>query len=144
MCIRDRKKGNGKICLDFRKEEDGLLITVSDDGEGLNRKKIEKKLRQLELLPDDDINKLSDPRLYDYIFQPGFSTKSDVSETSGRGVGLDVVKKNISSLGGTINVVSDAGIGTKFFLRIPNIVSCLLYTSPSPRDVEESRMPSSA
>ena len=125
------KKGNGKICLDFRKEEDGLLITVSDDGEGLNRKKIEKKLRQLELLGDDDINKLSDPRLYDYIFQPGFSTKSDVSATSGRGVGLDVVKKNISSLGGTINVFSDAGIGTKFFLRIPNIVStevCLVLT----------------
>ena len=61
--------------------------------------------------------------MYDFIFQPGFSTKSDVSETSGRGVGLDVVKKNISSLGGTINVVSDADIGTKFFLKIPNIVS---------------------
>ena len=54
--------------------------------------------------------------MYDFIFQPGFSTKSDVSKTSGRGVGLDVVKKNISSLGGTINVVSDADIGTKFFL----------------------------
>ena len=117
------QKGNGNIHLDFSKEQDGLLITVSDDGKGLNRKKIEEKLRKLELLSDDDIKKLSDLQLYEFIFQPGFSTKSDVSETSGRGVGLDVVKKNISSLGGTINVVSDADIGTKFFLRIPNIVS---------------------
>ena len=125
------QKGNGNIHLDFSKEQDGLLITVSDDGKGLNRKKIEEKLRQLELLSDDDIKKLSDLQLYEFIFQPGFSTKSDVSETSGRGVGLDVVKKNISSLGGTINVVSDAGIGTKFFLRIPNIVStedCLVLS----------------
>ena len=125
------QKGNGRIRLDFSKEKDGLLITVSDDGKGLNRKKIEEKLRQLELLSDDDIKKLSDLQLYEFIFQPGFSTKSDVSETSGRGVGLDVVKKNISSLGGTINVVSDAGIGTKFFLRIPNIVStedCLVLS----------------
>ncbi len=125
------QKGNGNIHLDFSKEQDGLLITVSDDGKGLNRKKIEEKLRKLELLSDDDIKKLSDLQLYEFIFQPGFSTKSDVSETSGRGVGLDVVKKNISSLGGTINVVSDAGIGTKFFLRIPNIVStedCLVLS----------------
>ena len=125
------QKGNGKIDLDFSKEKDGLLITVSDDGKGLNRKKIEEKLRQIELLSDDDIKKLSDLQVYDFIFQPGFSTKSDVSETSGRGVGLDVVKKNISSLGGSINVVSDAGIGTKFFLRIPNIVStedCLVLS----------------
>ena len=125
------QKGNGKIDLDFSKEKDGLLITVSDDGKGLNRKKIEEKLRQLELLSDDDIKKLSDLQLYEFIFQPGFSTKSDVSETSGRGVGLDVVKKNISSLGGTINVVSDADIGTKFFLKIPNIVStedCLVLS----------------
>ncbi len=125
------QKGNGNIHLDFSKEQDGLLITVSDDGKGLDRKKIEEKLRKLELLSDDDIKKLSDLQLYEFIFQPGFSTKSDVSETSGRGVGLDVVKKNISSLGGTINVVSDAGIGTKFFLRIPNIVStedCLVLS----------------
>ena len=125
------QKGKGKILLDFSKEKDGLLITVSDDGKGLDRKKIEEKLRQLELLSDGDIKKLSDPQVYDFIFQPGFSTKSDVSETSGRGVGLDVVKKNISSLGGTINVVSDAGIGTKFFLKIPNIVStedCLVLS----------------
>ena len=125
------QKGIGNIHLDFSKEQDSLLITVSDDGKGLNRKKIEEKLRKLELLSDDDIKKLSDLQLYEFIFQPGFSTKSDVSETSGRGVGLDVVKKNISSLGGTINVVSDAGIGTKFFLRIPNIVStedCLVLS----------------
>ena len=125
------QKGNGKIFLDFSKEKDGLLIKVSDDGKGLDRKRIEEKLRQLELLSDHDIGKLSDPQLYDFIFQPGFSTKSDVSETSGRGVGLDVVKKNISSLGGTINVVSDPGLGTKFFLKIPNIVStedCLVLS----------------
>ncbi len=125
------KKGNGKIHLDFSKERDGLLITVHDDGKGLDRKKIEEKMRQLGLVSGDDIKKLSDPQLYDFIFQPGFSTKSDVSETSGRGVGLDVVKKNISSLGGTINVVSDPGLGTKFFLKIPNIVStedCLVLS----------------
>ncbi len=125
------QKGNGKIFLDFSKEKDGLLIKVSDDGKGLDRKRIEEKLRQLELLSDDDIRKLSDTQLYDFIFQPGFSTKSDVSETSGRGVGLDVVKKNISSLGGTINVVSDPGLGTKFLLKIPNIVStedCLVLS----------------
>ena len=125
------KKGNGKISLDFSKEKDGLLITVSDDGRGLDRKKIEKKLHELKLISVDDIKNLSNPQLYEFIFQPGFSTKSIVSETSGRGVGLDVVKKNISSLGGTINVVSDVGLGTKFFLKIPNIVStedCLVLS----------------
>ena len=125
------KKGNGKVSLDFSKEKDGLLITVSDDGKGLDRKKIEKKLHELKLISVDDIKNLSNPQLYEFIFQPGFSTKSIVSETSGRGVGLDVVKKNISSLGGTINVVSDVGLGTKFFLKIPNIVStedCLVLS----------------
>ena len=125
------KKGNGKISLDFSKQKDGLLITVSDDGRGLDRKKIEKKLHELKLISVDDIKNLSNPQLYEFIFQPGFSTKSIVSETSGRGVGLDVVKKNISSLGGTINVVSDVGLGTKFFLKIPNIVStedCLVLS----------------
>ena len=87
------QKGKGKILLDFSKEKDGLLITVSDDGKGLDRKKIEEKLRQLGLLSDGDIKKLSDPQVYDFIFQPGFSTKSDVSETSGRGVGLMWLRK---------------------------------------------------
>ena len=82
------QKGKGKILLDFSKEKDGLLITVSDDGKGLDRKKIEEKLRQLGPLSDGDIKKLSDPQVYDFIFQPGFSTKSDVSETSGRGLSL--------------------------------------------------------
>ncbi len=125
------EKGNGKIGLDFSKEKDGLLITVSDDGRGLDRLKIEEKLLQLKLLSGDDIKNLSNPQLYEFIFEPGFSTKSHVSETSGRGVGLDVVKKNISSLGGMINVVSDVGIGTKFFLKIPNIAStedCLVLS----------------
>ena len=125
------EKGNGKISLDFSKEKDGLLITVSDDGRGLDRKKIEKKLHELKLISVDDIKNLSNPQLYEFIFQAGFSTKSIVSETSGRGVGLDVVKKNISSLGGTINVVSDVGLGTKFFLKIPNIAStedCLVLS----------------
>ena len=125
------EKGNGKISLDFSKQKDGLLITVSDDGRGLDRLKIEEKLLQLKLLSEDDIKNLSNPQLYEFIFEPGFSTKSHVSETSGRGVGLDVVKKNISSLGGMINVVSDVGIGTKFFLKIPNIVStedCLVLS----------------
>ena len=125
------QKGNGKISLDFNKEKDGLLITVSDDGRGLDRLKIEEKLLQLKLLSEDDIKNLSNPQLYEFIFEPGFSTKSIVSETSGRGVGLDVVKKNISSLGGMINVVSDVGIGTKFFLKIPNIAStedCLVLS----------------
>ena len=125
------KKGNGKVSLDFSKEKDGLLITVSDDGKGLDRKKIEKKLHELKLISVDDIKNLSNPQLYEFIFQPGFSTKSIVSETSGRGVGLDVVKKNISSLGGTINVFSNVGLGTKFFLKIPNIVStedCLVLS----------------
>ena len=57
------QKGNGKICLDFRKEEDDLLITVSDDGKGLDKKKIIEKSRQFEMRSDDDIKKLSDTQL---------------------------------------------------------------------------------
>ena len=94
-----------------------IEIVVADDGRGINRDRVRAKALELGLL--DPQETLSDDRIQELIFAPGFSTAEKLNELSGRGVGLDVVKKNVGELNGTIKVDSEPGRGTRFVIRLP-------------------------
>ncbi|MBE3101780.1 MAG: chemotaxis protein CheA, partial [Firmicutes bacterium] len=108
----------GTVTLEARNAGSDVLIIVKDDGKGLNKEKILQRARENDLLHKPE-NEMSDKEIYDLIFLPGFSTKEDVSEFSGRGVGMDVVTKNIGTVGGSVSVGSIEGIGTTVTLKIP-------------------------
>jgi len=94
-----------------------IVVEVADDGRGLDREKIQAKARQSGLLQDGA--QLSENDLFHLIFEPGFSTADEVTDISGRGVGMDVVRKHVQKLRGRIDVQSQAGRGTTFFLKLP-------------------------
>lgn len=108
----------GTVTLEARNAGSDVLIIVRDDGKGLNREKILQRARENDLLHKPE-NEMSDKEIYNLIFLPGFSTKEDISEFSGRGVGMDVVTKNIGTVGGSVSVGSIEGIGTTVTLKIP-------------------------
>jgi len=94
-----------------------IVIEVEDDGQGLNRPKILKKAREKGLVPADA--PLTDPQIDNLIFEPGFSTAAQITEVSGRGVGMDVVQKTIEKLKGNVEIFSVPGKGCRFILRVP-------------------------
>jgi len=115
--IKKNKPGKGTINLKAYHETGSVVIEISDDGDGLNRDRIFEKAVTSGLLNADE--KLSDSELFQYILYPGFSTADSVTEISGRGVGMDVVKKNIESLRGTVFIESETGKGTTIRLLLP-------------------------
>lgn len=108
----------GKITLEAKNSGSDVLVTIRDDGRGLNKQKIVTKAIERGLLTKPQ-EELTDREIYNMIFLPGFSTKEKVSEYSGRGVGMDVVTKNIETIGGSVSVESKEGIGTAITLKIP-------------------------
>lgn len=112
------KPETGKVMVEARYEGGEVWIIVSDDGRGLSREKILAAAIERGLFKGDATN-LSDEEVYSFIFEPGFSTNKTVSEISGRGVGMDVVKKNIEKLKGRISVRSKPGLGSSIYLQIP-------------------------
>lgn len=94
-----------------------INISIKDDGKGLDKNAIREKAVQKKLISPED--NLSDSEIFNLIFQPGFSTAKQVTSVSGRGVGLDVVKKDLGTLGGTVTTESEPGKGTTFLLKIP-------------------------
>ena len=108
----------GRITLQAKNSGSDVLITIKDDGRGLNKQKIIAKALEKGLLTKPQ-EEMTDREIYNLIFLPGFSTKDQVSEYSGRGVGMDVVTKNIETIGGTISIDSKEGIGTAITLKIP-------------------------
>ena len=112
------KEETGNIHLSARYEGNEIWISVKDDGGGLSRDKIIKKADENNLLRSDP-SSMSDKEVWSLIFEPGFSTADKVSEISGRGVGMDVVKRNIEKLRGKIDISSTLGKGTEIILRIP-------------------------
>lgn len=118
--IRETKGKNkaGKITLEAKNAGSDVLIIIKDDGKGLNRDKLIEKGLEKNLI-NKPIEELTDKEVYNLIFHPGFSTKENVTEFSGRGVGMDVVVKNLEAIGGSIHVDSIEDKGTTITLKIP-------------------------
>ena len=112
------KSATGTVELDAHHEGGEVWIVVKDDGRGLDRQRILAKARERGLLSSSG-DEMSDNEVFNLIFEPGFSTAQTVSGVSGRGVGMDVVKRNIQKLGGRIDVDSEPGTGTQLTMRIP-------------------------
>ncbi|WP_413934439.1 chemotaxis protein CheA [Nitrospira sp. BLG_1] len=115
--LDNNKSEVGTIRLNAFHEGGNICITVEDDGRGLNREKILAKAVKQGLIGEND--KLSDDQIWALIFRPGFSTAEKVTDVSGRGVGMDVVKRNIEALGGTVSIKTVTGKGTTFILKLP-------------------------
>jgi len=111
------KKEHGTIILKAYQRGNYVVIEVTDDGRGIDVEKIRLKASQMGLI-DPDVD-MEEREFIDFIFTPGFSTKDAVSEISGRGVGLDVVKEKLSALGGFVEVSTEKGSGTTFTLTLP-------------------------
>jgi len=110
------KPEHGTITLIASHQGGSIVIEVRDDGKGLNREKLLKKARERGL---DVSDAMTDSEVYNLIFAPGFSTADQVTDVSGRGVGMDVVKKNITALGGTVEIDSAEGYGMTVRVRLP-------------------------
>ncbi len=112
------KPDQGKITLEARNAGGDVWIVLKDDGRGLDKEKILKKAMDNNIL-HKSVNELSDNEIYSFILLPGFSTKDDVTEFSGRGVGMDVVTKNIEKIRGNVLIDSVQGSGTTVSIKIP-------------------------
>ncbi|MHA7963828.1 chemotaxis protein CheW [Paenibacillus sp. CAU 1782] len=108
----------GTVTLEAKNAGSDVLIIVKDDGKGLDKTKIMRRALEQGMIQEDSLE-LSDKEIYNLIFLPGFSTKEDVTQYSGRGVGMDVAFRNIEQVGGTILVESTPGAGTTISLKIP-------------------------
>lgn len=113
------KKTKGLIRIVASKQQDHVLIEVSDDGKGIDYDLIRKVAMKKGMMSQGQADAASGRELLDLLFNPGFSTKSQVTEVSGRGVGLDVVKRAVEELGGSVMVTSSKGAGTTFSLWLP-------------------------
>ncbi|HEX5363916.1 MAG TPA: chemotaxis protein CheA [Gallionella sp.] len=111
--------------LSARQEGDHILITITDDGRGMRPEVIRNKAIEKGLITNEMANTLDESQCLDLIFLPGFSTKDEISSVSGRGVGMDVVKTNISKLNGSITIISEPGRGSVFTISLPLTLAIL-------------------
>jgi len=116
--LKAGKPAMGKLTLEARSAGGDVVILISDDGQGLNRSSILRKANEKGLTSKPD-SEYTDKEVYHMIFAPGFSTNEEVTEFSGRGVGMDVVRRNIDKVGGTISLDSTPGEGMTIQIRIP-------------------------
>ncbi|WJW76423.1 chemotaxis protein CheA [Thiohalobacter sp. IOR34] len=117
------KPETGVLHLNAYHQGGNIVIEISDDGAGFNHEKIRAKAVERGIIGEDE--ELSEEEIGDLIFQPGFSTADEISDVSGRGVGMDVVRRNIKDLGGTVEVSSRPGEGTTFTIRLPLTLAIL-------------------
>ena len=123
------KSPDGNVWLGARIDTDAVIIEIRDDGKGLDYNRIKSKALSKGLIKEEQVDILTEEELSMLIFEPGFSTMDAVTAISGRGVGMDVVKKTMDSIGGLIKVSSEAGEGTTIQLTLPSsmaVKSCLL------------------
>lgn len=126
------KSPTGLIRLSACQERGQILIQIRDDGRGLDREAIKRKALQQKVKRSDELDQLSERQLYDLILLSGFSTAAQVTDLSGRGVGMDVVRTNLEQIGGLVEIDSVIGGGATFTLRLPltlAIMPCLLLRS---------------
>lgn len=115
----------GRIALSARTDGDQLAVTVEDDGRGISPQKVRAAALRKGIVGEQQAASLSSRAALDLIFMAGFSTREQAGETSGRGVGLDVVRKRVTALGGSVTVESEPGRGSKFTLRMPQSLSLM-------------------
>ncbi|MCB1900130.1 chemotaxis protein CheA [Cognatazoarcus halotolerans] len=124
------RTANGKplksmVRLEARQEGDHIVILIEDDGRGMNAEKLRAKALEKGLITDEEANMMDERQSYNLVFLPGFSMASQVSDVSGRGVGMDVVRTNIQKLNGTIDISSTLGKGTTFVINLPLTLAIL-------------------
>ncbi len=113
------KSRGGRVVLAAEQEGDHILLSISDDGKGMDPNVLRSIAVKRGVMDKDAADRLSDTECYNLIFAPGFSTKTEISDVSGRGVGMDVVKTKISQLNGSINIYSTKGQGSKIVIKVP-------------------------
>lgn len=116
---RKGKAREGKVILAAEQEGDHILLSITDDGGGMDPHALRTKAVEKGLLDNDAAQRLSDIEAFNLIFAPGFSTKTEISDVSGRGVGMDVVKTKITQLNGSIEINSRIGEGTQIVIKVP-------------------------
>lgn len=119
------KPETATLKLEARHSAGMFAITISDDGRGIDLDRLRTKIVERKLTTAEMAGRMTDAELYEFLFLPGFSTRSSVSEISGRGVGLDVVHTMATSVGGTVRVQSQLGKGTSFHLHLPITLSVI-------------------
>lgn len=117
--VKLNKPKAGNVILKAYPDGNNVVIEVVDDGRGIDAAKVRKKAVEKDLISLEESETLSEDDIISLLFQPGFSTSDEVSDVSGRGVGLDVVKSKIESINGSIEIETQQNIGTKFIIRIP-------------------------
>ena len=123
--VRAGKGRQGTIRLEARQEGDQIIISIKDDGAGIDPERIARKALEKGLVTSERLRILSPREILDFIFLPGFSTAAQVSDISGRGVGMDVVRTNLKRLNGTVQLDSVLGQGTSVELRLPLTLAIL-------------------
>ena len=132
---RGDKPQAGKVQVSFSRSGSSLKILIKDDGRGLDVERIRQIAIERRRLTASEANEMSDSQMQRLIFEPGFSTASQLDATSGRGVGMDVVFRNISLIGGEIEIASDVGKGTAFSITVPGATStegCVVLSALTP------------
>lgn len=113
------KAQEGRIVLSLVREGNSVKLSIQDDGGGIDHEAVSQRARELELVSNEELQEMPESELLDFIFRPGFSSRTEVSEVSGRGVGLDVVRSNLQMLNGRVSVSTEKGKGSCFHLTIP-------------------------
>lgn len=116
---RNGKSSTGTIALSAKQEGDYILLSIKDDGAGMSAEKLRRKAVEKGLIDEEAAARLDAKECHNLIFLPGFSTKAEISNISGRGVGMDVVKTRISQLNGSVEISSQEGVGTEITLKLP-------------------------
>ena len=116
---RTGKSETGLVTLSARQEGSAIVIALADDGRGIDPARIRAAVSRGGFASDDELSAMSEHQLLQFIFHPGFTTAARVTNVSGRGVGLDVVRNNVEKIGGTVEVASSPGCGTRFTIKIP-------------------------
>ena len=119
------KPRTGTVTLSASQQGDHILLTIQDDGAGMDAEKLKKIAISKGVIDHDQASRLSDTEAYNLIFAPGFSTKEEISDISGRGVGMDVVKTKITQLNGSVNIKSEMGVGTTLEIKVPLTLAIL-------------------
>ncbi len=127
--IKSGKAEEGQILISCKEERDQIVITVSDDGKGLDLARIKAKALEKKLCSESQLKEMSDYEIMELIFLPGFSTAANVTDISGRGVGMDMVRASVTAVGGQIKIKSTLGQGSSFSLHLPIPRSILIINS---------------